>query len=921
MLRQNHINEEKNDVDYAQQNDINKPAEIERIRNALTCPVTYTLLTSPLIGRECGHVYSQQNKPAPQQRSLVQSHVTTYAGFEKCPVESCCESDKNKIFYLLQELLVKMKLTEHFTGLADDLLGNLYSYTENFSEEKFAELIQSLHCPVFLDILIDPVILVSCGHTFDRCGVEEKGGRCGLCQQNYRSQDIQEVPIILEVIHWLSLFKPEIFIEEYSSAFQPHKLEKILIKNDSRQIQFFVDILCKYPSLLNDTNHCNFLTDQQATALTPVYSILMMLARDPKGLRLLAEHSKLRDAITPKGLNAVIVENSFYRGFSALHFFMTSYQGCDIFFKDKKLRDKIEILNFTKQNLPYTAPFATACFYYSGLKMIEIDSRLRNDISSYLLNGSLSLVKDNKTVNFSVLSLLVNHSTGLDILTNDNKLRDKITSKGLEYISNWAGINSYPVGYTVLMSLCNSPRGRILLETDTNLRSKITMACMKILTKEGLSALFIYVYNNGNIPSNIFFDDPRLNDLVTEDVLIARLQLSNISVFFLLTYFSESIKFLEKYSSKVNLGMLTAKVKSSLSQNENDMIGYSPLINLIKNNLEFSISKLSCVETIFTDALNLIPTASCSKMISVLLAFTNNSVGINFLFNNKSYCHLISADALNYVSQERDSPLYFLLNNANGCKLLNLSNALCNRISVDILEDFVLKAQKQDHFLIQQSLGLTLLRDSVIFRSKLTSKILACEIILSDGSPISIARFLLNHHPDLILISIIENPELGLDLQDELSQEQILQLQKSNIYFPTQSYPLVSPDQVFLIYFIYTYLSDYKNDSNLFKQSSIMLKTIESNRLTHEFMVSHADFKKNSRTNKIYQLLTRRGNEIKKINTFSHLYQNDYQSKLFRNPLSKMKTKIDAIISLDEIDLHAENHPSSRTNRVFRNLK
>jgi hypothetical protein len=847
--------EEKNRVDHPLKN-INKISEISKIRKALTCPVTNKLLQIPVIGLECGHVYSQN-------KNVLSGLPVT---IDSCPVAGCSDSDINVKHFILDSIIAEIGNPACLPESFDATDNSFYEYCRNFSEDKFQRILSMLECPISHSFFFDPVT-TPCGHTFESKYLQNSGRHiCALCNTPFNENQIIKAVSILEIVHWFSLLRPGRVNEEYNAAdFEPGNISDLLEKNDPTKIKYFIRMLLTYPDMLNKQKHRSFLSDSRMEIL-PQYSILMMLASHKLGIDLLISSNELRQAITADGLNVQISQGRL-KGYSALHLLTQTFKGCKVFNIDTSLRRLINSNNFNDINLESKAnpPCFLASQFASGLTMLTADSNLRDMITESTLNQPREL-HENKV---SLLSLLVSHTSGIN-----------------------------------------------MLETDMTLLNKVNTEAVNYTNPDGTSATYIYLSQKENSPINIFRMNNRLSSMISEHLLGKKVTFRKdnanryANVLFLLTYFPENLNYIsnnENILSKISLIML--EENANYVTKDGTVVTTSPFKNIIINKPSLILKRPRWKEYFLT----------LDKMDAITLyQITTLEDGIDHISNNTQLCNSISADNLNKVISHNQSMLTNLLTSKKGCDLLNNNKYLCHHISSNHLKDIIINTLGP-HFLFDNDLGLKLLRNSVVFRSKLTMDILALPITAPDGHTRVIENILIADYPEILHMILCENPESGLMLHFKLSSTQRNSLEKEGVYYHNDVNAIQSDaEEIFLIHFKQIFLRDYQKNKNLFENACTIQHAIKLDMLNKHYLEDYCQSHPDSRAAKIYDRVSTQIAEVKELNLFRYFYITAYKSTFFRNPFSQMKKNIENVLTMNEIEEYANEHHRSRTHEIMK---
>jgi hypothetical protein len=123
--------------------------------------------------------------------------------------------------------------------------------------------------------------------------------------------------------------------------------------------------------------------------------------------------------------------------------------------------------------------------------------------------------------------------------------------------------------------------------------------------------------------------------------------------------------------------------------------------------------------------------------------------------------------------------------------------------------------------------------------------------------------------------------------------------------------------------FIQAYQKNY-NDTFFTNPNSQMLSKINNNELlSYDDVQNYFCSKPHgaTRSSIIVEKLLTRGHHHLIIEQFIEIYNQRYHNAFFKNPLSKMKSRLHKINSVHEIIEHANQYPSSRTAQILRSLK
>jgi hypothetical protein len=441
---------------------------------------------------------------------------------------------------------------------------------------------------------------------------------------------------------------------------------------------------------------------------------------DRKGNKIPLERQALynpvfRGKITPQGLNATVPNGLNDAGQSPLWEIASPYNICrTLLMTDPILRGKITSDGLNAVNGLHdwmhtnTSPLLFLVKDNLGRQLIIEDVTLRSKITSAGLNTFNTCpahVDDHEKDDYersSPLLCLVKEDSGLQLIINDEVLRNKVTEDGL---NTYSGSRNCWRRESVLSTLVESEAGLNLLLVDVQLRSKINSHGLNSLAKGGLC------WNQSPL-SLLIASDVGLQLIVNDEILRNKITSEGLDS--------------------------TVRWHANHKSGEN-----SVLLSLILHEQGYQLIMEDSVLRSKTTPVGLNTSYSCPNNAdtneehvrhekSALLIFTEKETGIQLLVNDETLRGNISAAGLNTIGYTGESPLSHLIKTEMGLQLLINDPVLHGKITVEGLNAIIGNNGKSVLFeLLSSAVGRQLIISDVELRSKINAA--GLNAVVQDG--------------------------------------------------------------------------------------------------------------------------------------------------------------------------------------------
>jgi DNA-binding PadR family transcriptional regulator len=343
----------------------------------------------------------------------------------------------------------------------------------------------------------------------------------------------------------------------------------------------------------------------------------------------------------------------------------------------------------------------------------------------------------------SVLYLLAIHHRATPLLVHNEKIRNQITTEGLEFIvQDVTKRGRQYQGQSVLFGLTKREEGIQLLVTDINLRTKISVHALNTHVDNPnwdtrKSPLWNLAYSA--FGRQLLVDDRTLRDKIREEGLNVVIGYYYIhpktSALWLLAYKDSTRQLL------IDDAVLRSKITSdglntfnACSHSEEGILKdtyqlKSPLLLLVEHDSgrQLLVDDEVLRSKITEEGLNtLTNTHTIYKSgpfggKSVLFELTGSLTGRNLLATDIQLRNKITAEGLCYVGYQGESPLWHLVASDAGLNLLIDDPVLRGKITKEALNSVYQKGKLILLVLANNPLGLQLLINDPVLRSKITS--------------------------------------------------------------------------------------------------------------------------------------------------------------------------------------------------------